>query len=117
LGEKNSCLTLFRHQCNIHSHFSKPFTSAHSHSNQYFRLGFRAIGSDVNAAFVAGAEMNLNYAGLIPEEESEAEAAFSDGISADTDCTTAFSLPLSLSSGRQSHSEALLQLYCKVSGT
>jgi hypothetical protein len=69
---------------------------------------------------VAGAERNLNYAGLIHEEEAESESASSgcDGASAGADGTTATSaLSSSLSSGPQSHSEALLQLYCKVSGT
>jgi hypothetical protein len=67
---------------------------------------------------VAGAERNLNYAGLIPEEETESESASSgcDGASAGADGTTATS-SLSLSNRPQSHSEALLQLYCKVSGT
>ena len=92
------------------------------------RLGFRAIGSDVNAMFVAGAERNLNYAGLIPQIEIEERvSAFSnrdsagifapappvDDAAAATDGSIA---PSSLSSSAHSHSDAMLQLYTKVSG-
>ena len=59
----------------------------------YFRLGFRAIGSDVNTAFISGTAANLLYAGY-PLVRTPDRATFirsTDSDKNDSSCRDVFS--------------------------
>ena len=113
----------------FHDNFFLFFTSLKN-----IRLGFRAIGSDVNSAFVAGAAANLRYAGYplvqtpnngilcsekdILDMSTSVIAVGVDGVSCDKDidniATSSISITIDMQKSIEERVGPLLQLFIKV---
>ena len=80
-----------------------------------YRKGFRTIGSDVNAAFIAGTAANLEYAGYSLQGSSGGSGS-DETVEASSSTTSISSSSTSSSNSisKERARESMLQLYIKV---